>query len=365
MGEKNIFVNATAATEGGILTVLIQFIDQIQSRKIDKFKYYIFVSTDIDVYGENIKIIRDIKGKKMIDRLKWDIFGMKKWAQNNHLQPDLIISLQNTGVFFKDIPQIVYLHQPLPYAERSKWSLFKCDERKLWVYKNIYKLWIDFTIRKKAYVVVQTYWMKDALIKRGYLKDKIIISKPNISNINIDNVKAVEDKVKYLFYPAADYKYKNHMIIIKAIRKMSDDGVLKGNKFKIIFTLSKDSIVYKNAVKFGVAEYIEAVGQIPYEKVLSYYKGCQAVLFPSYIETFGLPLIESSAFGKKLLVSDCEYSREVLTQYELAKYILFDDENKWAMELMESLKEYKEKPYKIKNQEDWKDMFELINRLII
>ena len=38
--------------------------------------------------------------------------------------PYLIISLQSTGVRFGDISQIVYLHQPLPFATEFKWNFF-------------------------------------------------------------------------------------------------------------------------------------------------------------------------------------------------------------------------------------------------
>lgn len=47
-----------------------------------------------------------------------------------------------------------------------------------------------------------------------------------------------------------------------------------------------------------------------------------ALIFPSYIETVGLPLVEAMSVGAVILAADCEYAHEVLDGYENA--FLFD-----------------------------------------
>lgn len=361
--KKIIFVNATACTSGGVLSILNQFTENILKYN-DGNVYYIFSTVEQSIDNRNIIFIKDIKGKKYLDRLLWDLIRMKRWSKKNNVKPDLIVSLQNTGVRFNNVHQIVYVHQSLPYSKESNWSVIKKDERKLWAYKNLYKLWIDFTVKKNAYVVVQTHWMREALIDRGYLKEKIVISKPNVDHIEIDRINPVKERFQYLFYPAADYKYKNHIILINAVKNIVEkQDILKG-KYKIVFTLAQDSIVYKYVVEYGLEDYFEFVGVLSYEKVLSYYKGCQAVLFPSYIETFGLPLIESSIFGKKILVSDCKYSREVLSDYKLSIFISQADIQAWECEIKKAINEYEEKPCKIKQKTGWNHMFDLINYIL-
>lgn len=361
--KKVIFVNATACTSGGVLSILNQFTENIS--KYDKENiYYIFSTVKKSVNDKNINFITDIKGKKILDRIIWDLIGMKQWAKQNKINPHLIISLQNTGVRFEKVKQIVYLHQPLPYAKESKWSLFKEDEAKLWIYKNIYKWWIDFTVKRHANIIVQTEWMKEALINRGYSNDKILVSKPDIGIVEIDKINPIKYNKKFLFYPAADYKYKNHMIIINAVKEIVEDSNSQVSKFKVIFTLNKQSNIYKEVVKLKLNNYFEFVGELPYEKVLSYYKGCQAVLFPSYIETFGLPLIEGSSFGKKILVADCRYSKEVLNNYLLAEYLRYDDVRAWSKGIKDIMKEYEEQAVILKSGNGWDGVFDLINKTV-
>lgn len=67
-------------------------------------------------------------------------------------------------------------------------TFFKSDERILWIYKNIYRWWISLTVRKSSNIIVQTEWMKEALVARNYNKDKILIAKQDINNIQTENI---------------------------------------------------------------------------------------------------------------------------------------------------------------------------------
>ena len=357
--NKTIFVNATSATEGGILTILNQFLKEIESLNNKEIKYYVFTSIDLVTNSRNINIISDINGKKLLDRIVWDLFGMRKWAKKNNIYPDLIISLQNTGVIFNKVPQLVYLHQALPFALESKWSMLKQDEYKLWVYKNIYKRWIYLTVGKRSNIIVQTKYMKDLLVNNGYNEKNIIILHPNVSDINIKDIKEKKYKCKYLFYPSAEYKYKNHKIIISAVQLLAKRLTIKDD-FKIIFTLDKTSNTYRNVNKYNLDKYFEFIGKVEYSQVLEYYKGCHGIIFPSYIESFGLPLEEGKIFGKKVLASNCEFSRELLENYSLASFASYNNSEIWANEIQELLNDYEEKPINIKQIYGWNDIVQKI-----
>ena len=63
--DKIIFVNATAAIEGGALTILKQFLEEIATYSNKNMYYYIFCSLDeLGLYeSKNIKIANNIKGE--------------------------------------------------------------------------------------------------------------------------------------------------------------------------------------------------------------------------------------------------------------------------------------------------------------
>ena len=365
--KKVIFVNNTAAINGGALTVLKQFLEEIKQRKDESKIYYFFVTADLREYEcKYIKIIDNINGRKMIDRIKWDNFGVKAWAKENNIKPDLIISLQNIAVNFKGVPQIIYLHQPLPYSEYSKWNPLKSDERKMWIYTNIYKKLIHSSIKKDMYVSVQTQWMKDALIQNGISNDKIIISKPKLNEFNITDIESVslDEKRFVYFYPAAEYKYKNHKIILEALKYIKENYPDKIDNIKVIFTLDDKSSSYEYCKENHLLDVVEFKSTLSYEKVLQHYKSCDCVLFPSYIETFGLPLIEAGKFGKKILVSNCKYSREVLKSYTNVKFISHDNYKEWAKYMIDFDKTEVEFNVDDLEDETWDEFFNLINKSI-
>ena len=366
--KKIIFVNNTAAISGGALTVLKQLLEQVRKRKNNDKLYYFFVTAKLKEYEcEYIKIIDDINGKKMIDRIKWDNSGMKKWAEERNIKPDLIISLQNIAVKYKGVPQIVYLHQPLPYSKESKWSPFKADERKLWAYQHIYKRLIHNSLNAEMDIVVQTRWMKEALIEKGIHSDKITISKPEINDIDVNKVenKVISDNKFVYFYPAADEKYKNHKIILDALLNLKNKQLDIYNKIQVIFTLNEQSSNYNFCKDNNLLDCVKFIGAIPYNKVLEYYKSCDAVLFPSYVETFGLPLLEGAQFGKKILTSDCSYSHEVLEGYNNVIYIKHNDTEGWEKNLANLKADNNGEFIKENlNYETWDEFFSLVNKKI-
>ena len=64
---------------------------------------------------------------------------------------------------------------------------------------------------------------------------------------------------------------------------------------------------------------IKYIGQIPRNEVFA--NLCEgALIFPSYIETFGYPLIEAAQMGAIVLAADCDYAHEVLSGYENVYY---------------------------------------------
>ena len=58
------------------------------------------------------------------------------------------------------------------------------------------------------------------------------------------------------------------------------------------------------AKKFGVADRVKLIGAVSEEEKYWYYKNCEAFLFPSYAEGFGLPVIEAMYHGKPCFISD-------------------------------------------------------------
>ena len=375
---KIVFVNATAATEGGALTILRQFLEGIATYSNKNIYYYIFCSLDklVSYESKNIKIVNNIKGKKWLDRIKWDLFGLKKWSKKKDIRAGLIISFQNTGVrYYRGIKQLIYLHQSIPFTEDINWDFFNKNERILWFYKNIYKRIIKYSIKDNYYILVQTEWMRNAVINQfGWKPSKVMVIKPNLVKISIEEISNLEfkDRKFHIFYPAHKVIYKNHELIIRALRHIKDQKKKIFDNLMIHFTIDdnlgkdrNDTII--NLIRnLKVNDHIKLEGKLSYETVLSFYKSCNLMLFPSYIESFPLPLIEAASFGIPILAADMDYAREVMVDYEGVKFLDYKDAKLWAKNIILLYNNrVRYKPYYFNYETSWKDFFKLIDKLIV
>lgn len=354
---KTIVVNATALDTSGALTILRQFIEAIP---IDKdVEYIIFTSPIAELYTDNHHVhLVPIKGvKSLVRRFLWDALGLCNWLRKKNIVPAASISLQNTNfrTGYK-IPNYIYYHQSIPFF-KHRWSPFKTQERHLWFYKNIYPFFVKVFLNDRTQVFVQLKFIKDGFVKRNKINpDKIHIVRPqmNITHRQVEDIHNLNldfEKMN-LFYPATPFFYKNHQILCEAL------SLLDYDVFVLYFTCKK------NQLNYNIPQNIHFWGNVTFEKVLDMYGACDGVLFPSYIETFGLPLIEAASAGCAIIAADLPYAREVLKGYAGVSFVPYDKPEKWAEAISNLKKGNRYPPLKLSDNSSWKYLFEILtNRL--
>lgn len=347
---KNIFVNATALKSSGALTILKQFISSIPNKN----KYLIFIDSSVNLENtkSNVQLVRT-NNTSALKRLYWDYFGLKNWLDNNNIKVDIAISLQNTNFRVGgNVPNYIYYHQSLPFYN-NKWSFFKKKERSLFLYKYIYPIFVKLLINPRTEFFVQLEYIKNGFCKRFKIDEKRVhVVSPNVYLPKINNDSKIDlDITKInLFYPATSVFYKNHRVIFEAL------SLLPNDKFSLYLTCKEDEFdcnLIKNLdIKF--------LGSIPFDKVISYYVSADALVFPSYIETFGLPLIEAAYCGLPILAADLPYSREVLEGYNGVEFIDYKDHKLWVEAISKLDKSQKYSPFQLPYKASWKEMFSII-----
>jgi glycosyltransferase involved in cell wall biosynthesis len=81
--------------------------------------------------------------------------------------------------------------------------------------------------------------------------------------------------------------------------------------------------VFQLVERLGVGSRIRFVGNVPYAEMISWYRGALALVVPSFIETFGHPLLEAMLAGTPVVASDIPTFREVAG--DAALYFPADD----------------------------------------
>lgn len=309
-----IMVFDVPAESGGALSVLHDFYNEY---KLDQENEYIFVvSMPKFQETQNLKVLRYpwIK-KSWVHRLYFDHFIAPKLIKKYKV--DKVLSLQNVIIPHTNVYQGVFVHNALPFSEYQ----FRFNEdRFLWIYQNIIGKGIKNSIKNADYVIVQNKWMKKICVEElGVKSEKVEVHPPKIDIKVKETFQANKESLSTFFYPASGVAFKNHKVIIDACLMLKDEGV---TDYTVIFTLKGDEnnhikylydIVKENKLP------VKFIGRLTREEVFRLYSK-SILLFPSYIETVGLPLLEARIHETPIIVSDCAYAHDILDCYDLAEY---------------------------------------------
>lgn len=331
-----ILVNDIAASKTGALAILMDFYEYVKNNCQEH--EWIFL-TGIDCIKDapaHIKVqVMDKVKRSQKDRLYFDMVSGSAFIEA--LEPDVIFSLQNTLTAGKikrkrdliikgktvahagdRVPQVLYVHQPLGFQNQKKFSFAKKEEREYAVYQYLIGALIDSSVKRADKCIVQTRWMREAVAKKtGKSIDKIFKVLPDVGDLSVyrpADIKATFD-CTHFFFPSGEILYKNHECVLKAAALLNERGI---TDFKVHFTLQslKDVTDRKYEDPHGNIVYS---GRVSRDEVLKEY-AAGTLLFPSYIETFGVPMAEARQLGTLIIASDCPFSQEVLAGYENAYF---------------------------------------------
>lgn len=323
MPAKRIIVYDVAASSSGALSVLNDFYAEVRAYSDKSIKWTFVISTPQLEETENIKVVRVPWVKKnWLYRLFFDYFVAPRLVKRE--RPDKIFSLQNTLVPNTNVGQVLYLHQPLPFVE-YKFTLL--ESPLFWIYQNIIARFIYSSVKRAERVIVQTHWMKDACIEKTGIESEKIVVIPPVIDIVPKKLFAYENMdIPTFIYPATPLIYKNHKVIIEACKQLVQEGI---TNFRVIFTMTGTENKVARQLKAESKKYnlpIEFVGVLKRDELFEWYSKA-ILLFPSYIETFGMPLMEARAYDTPIIACDMPFVIEIIGRYPLASICYMREHN--------------------------------------
>lgn len=327
-----VVVYDVAAESGGALSILNEY---YREALIDTDNQYLFiVSLSGLASSDNVSVICCPEAKK-----SWGHRLLFDWAKAPRMIRDFeaeeVLSLQNILVPRVAVKQTIYMHNVLPRPLCDyKFGLFEAP--KMWVYQNVIGKLITYSCRKADRVIVQTKWLANRLSERCNIETERILVKSLDMKITL-SPRMPRSNVFTFVYPASAEPFKNHQVIVDACRSLKLEGV---DGFKIVFTL--------NGAENKFSEYlrrqceleklpIEFVGWLKKDQLDHIYTYSDCLLFPSKLESWGLPLSEAKAYSLLIIASDLEYAHETIGEYERVHYFDQDDSDQLALFMRNAL----------------------------
>ena len=313
---KTIVVSAVNITEGGPLSILRECLKSASLCLSDDFRIVAIVNSESLVEVERVETICIVSAKKSwFIRLYWEWIGFYRLSKK--LRPYLWLSLHDITPRVLSTFQAVYCHNPSPFFRPTlQESLFSPT---LFVWSHLYIYLYRAFIKRNHFIIVQQDWIRKAFWSRlGSLP--IVVAYPSLLDVSIDHsLKAVANGSFRFFYPAFPRVFKNIQALCRAAQLLLDRGF---KDFEIILTINGRENRY---AKYLYSEYSH-LPQIIFsgvkgpDEIKELYQSCDAVVFPSKLETWGLPITEAKLFAKPLLVADLPYARETVGDYSLVSF---------------------------------------------
>jgi len=157
-----------------------------------------------------------------------------------------------------------------------------------------------------------------SIVRRGLGRDLPVSVLPFISRVADTSLGLTGgSSLQYDFvYVASGEVHKNHGNLLLAWRLLAEAG-LKPSLALTVDALSHPSLaseIAKQRDHHGLN--IVNLGKVANTDMPVIYKSSSALIFPSKVESFGLPLVEASQLGLPILASELDYVRDVIEPVE-------------------------------------------------
>lgn len=298
-----ISVICITSRSGGGLTVLRSLINY--ARDVDTQHEWQFVLSDQEVGDATGRVhivhaCAEYRGWR--SRLRGELIVGRRAVKD--FGPDVVLSLHNTDTLARaGHPLAVYVQQALPFQRDYKLSVTDPRERSLAWRQYLLRYPILHAVRKAVLTVVQTKWMAEELTAAVPTAQVASVGFGRPDHGDLEYGETVRENG--FFYPAAPSSYKNHRTLLEAVQILRGCGV----EAPVALTTKPDAL--------GVSEELDAyefLGWISHDEVLRRYED-SILVFPSLVESLGLPLYEARDAGVWIVAADTAYAREALDGY--------------------------------------------------
>lgn len=307
---RTIVISAVNIRKGGTLTILRNCLKYLSDlTKEEDFRIVALV------HRKDLAEYSGIEYIEMPDIIKnW---GKRLWCEyvamyriSRSLSPVCLwLSLHDTTPRVMAERQAVYCQTSFPFLHwQLKDLVFDC---KIVLFALFTRFVYRLNIRKNNYLIVQAEWLRKGFSQMfGLPENKFIVAPPEpVTRIPFPTA-CHKNKVYTFLFAASPDCHKNFELICQAAQRLEKE--LGEGRFEVTFTIDGTENRYARWLykKWGSLTSLRFAGFMSRNDLFSTYEKADCLIFPSRIETWGLPVSEFAQFGKPMLLADLPYSHE-------------------------------------------------------
>jgi glycosyltransferase involved in cell wall biosynthesis len=241
---------------------------------------------------------------------------------SDRIQPHLWLSMDNVTPNIAAEIQAVYCHNPSAFYRfrvRDLWLDWKFG-----LFTLFFRYLYAINIGRNDHVIVQQDWIRRRF-EHLYPVRNVIVAHPVVDVLTIgnDSARRGAETAYRFFYPAFPRTFKNAEVALTAAALMERNG-FHGFELWLTFDASVNRYASGIVRRFSHVRSVRWLGLLPRQQVFARYAEVDCLLFPSKLETWGLPITEFKITGKPILAADLPYAHETVGSYAQAAF--FDPE---------------------------------------
>ncbi len=370
MGKSlgTIVISGINFFEGGPLKIFKECLGELSSEKYKQYSI-IALTHKNELFGgnypDNFSFIEfPLSRKSYLIRLFYEYLYFYFFSRKRNIS--LWVSLHDTSPIVKAKRQVVYCHNPSVFRPSNFSDLLL--QPRLFFQTLLYNWVYKFNVRANSFIIVQQSWIREAFMSFFKLApENIIVAKPSLRKpFSFQIREAVrKDDVVSFFFPAYPRPFKNFEIICQASEILSSNDV---SNFNVYLTIDGTENKYSEKIfnAYSNIKNINFVGILNDEEMDYYYRLADCLIFPSSLETWGLPISEAKQFDLPIILIDLPYAHETLGDYK--KAVFFEEKNVERLsELMKDFinrelvfKEHSQVEVDSPKAENWEELFKII-----
>lgn len=375
---KTIVVSGITLRKGGTLKILrdaLSLLSQLAEKK--EYRIVALVNRRELCDFPNIEYI-EVPLKGWLGRLWYEYVTMHRISKE--LGPVYLwLSMHDVTPRVQAERQAVYCQTSFPFYN-WKWRDFRFDP-KIPMFAMLTKFYYRARVKRNKYLIVQQEWLREGLSKMLKVnEEKFIVAPPETTyekktgKVQRDTSRANNEAQgkpvtkSFLYVSTADC-HKNFETLCEASRLLELE--LGKKRFRTVITAKGDENKYAKWLydKWGDVDSVEFHGLMGKEELEEHYAKADCFVFPSNIETWGLPITEyMDTNGGPMILSDLAYARNTARGSNCTTFFKPDDAN----ELKERMKEVLQENYvsygpiapaqgmKEPKADTWQELFDLL-----
>lgn len=324
---KVIVISAVNLRSGGPLSVLEDCLRLLDRKCAGRYRVVAIVHAISLFKGyENIEFVEyNRSASSYLYRIYLEYFYFNRLSKK--LNPYLWFSLHDITPSVCAERRAVYCHNAMPFYKLSLKEVVL--QPSLVLFNYVYRYFYLKNIRLNDFVVVQQDWLREEFVKGFGVEDKsVIVSYPTLDSLpgsGSTQLCGGSESGKMIFvFPAFPRVFKNIEVLCEAAEILLKKNV---TDFEVWLTLDGSENRYSKYLvkRFGFLDNIKFKGVQSRTEVFAWYQKADALVFPSKLETWGLPISEFKVTGKPMLVVDLPYAHETVGDYERVAFFEKDD----------------------------------------